>query len=160
MPIAGSMLCPFLEDHKEDILCGPVWLASGLDLSGHAGMLSLTSPKLVKGNKHIYWKLRPCSQTKAVSIVTWISDWFRINICFSGGIGDHQDCQTHSSFQVDVNIGMMTIKLICQTSIPNYFGSPLFGNSWSNSYLRSSWHKQFSEMVIMLTVRCEMTPWS
>lgn len=43
------MLCPFLEDHKEDILCGPVWLASGLDLSGHAGMLSLTSPKLVKG---------------------------------------------------------------------------------------------------------------
>ncbi|XP_063347269.1 baculoviral IAP repeat-containing protein 6 isoform X5 [Pelmatolapia mariae] len=46
---SGSMLCPFLEDHKEDILCGPVWLASGLDLSGHAGMLSLTSPKLVKG---------------------------------------------------------------------------------------------------------------
>ncbi|KAI5102813.1 baculoviral IAP repeat-containing protein 6 isoform X13 [Silurus meridionalis] len=44
-----SRLCPFLEDHKEDILCGPVWLASGLDLSGHAGMLSLTSPKLVKG---------------------------------------------------------------------------------------------------------------
>lgn len=48
--IAGSVLCPFLEDHKEDILCGPVWLASGLDLSGHSGMLSLTSPKLVKGN--------------------------------------------------------------------------------------------------------------
>lgn len=47
---AGSVLCPFLEDHKEDILCGPVWLASGLDLSGHAGMLSLTSPKLVKGS--------------------------------------------------------------------------------------------------------------
>ncbi|KAE8601567.1 hypothetical protein XENTR_v10013719 [Xenopus tropicalis] len=42
-------LCPFLEEHKEDILCGPVWLASGLDLSGHAGMLTLTSPKLVKG---------------------------------------------------------------------------------------------------------------
>lgn len=46
----GSVLCPFLEDHREDILCGPVWLASGLDLSGHAGMLSLTSPKLVKGD--------------------------------------------------------------------------------------------------------------
>uniref|UniRef100_A0A8P4KP11 Baculoviral IAP repeat containing 6 n=1 Tax=Dicentrarchus labrax TaxID=13489 RepID=A0A8P4KP11_DICLA len=46
---SGSVLCPFLEDHKEDILCGPVWMASGLDLSGHAGMLSLTSPKLVKG---------------------------------------------------------------------------------------------------------------
>ncbi|XP_028844057.1 baculoviral IAP repeat-containing protein 6 isoform X2 [Denticeps clupeoides] len=45
----GSRLCAFLEEHKEDILCGPVWLASGLDLSGHAGMLSLTSPKLVKG---------------------------------------------------------------------------------------------------------------
>ncbi|XP_041107829.1 baculoviral IAP repeat-containing protein 6-like isoform X5 [Polyodon spathula] len=45
----GSRLCWFLEDHKEDILCGPVWLASGLDLSGHAGMLTLTSPKLVKG---------------------------------------------------------------------------------------------------------------
>lgn len=45
----GLRLCPFLEDHKEDILCGPVWLASGLDLSGHAGMLTLTSPKLVKG---------------------------------------------------------------------------------------------------------------
>ncbi|XP_039594997.1 baculoviral IAP repeat-containing protein 6 isoform X2 [Polypterus senegalus] len=47
--IQGSRLCSFLEDHKEDILCGPVWLASGLDLSGHAGMLALTSPKLVKG---------------------------------------------------------------------------------------------------------------
>ncbi|XP_029377805.1 baculoviral IAP repeat-containing protein 6 isoform X4 [Echeneis naucrates] len=46
---SGSILCPFLEDHKEDILCGPVWLASGLDLSGHAGLISLTSPKLVKG---------------------------------------------------------------------------------------------------------------
>uniref|UniRef100_A0AAV2JLI0 Dual E2 ubiquitin-conjugating enzyme/E3 ubiquitin-protein ligase BIRC6 n=1 Tax=Knipowitschia caucasica TaxID=637954 RepID=A0AAV2JLI0_KNICA len=46
---AGSMLCPFLEEHREDILCGPVWVASGLDLSGHAGMISLTSPKLVKG---------------------------------------------------------------------------------------------------------------
>ncbi|KAL0964404.1 hypothetical protein UPYG_G00323370 [Umbra pygmaea] len=45
----GSRLCSFLEDHREDVLCGPVWLASGLDLSGHAGMLSLTSPKLVKG---------------------------------------------------------------------------------------------------------------
>ncbi|XP_041105893.1 baculoviral IAP repeat-containing protein 6-like isoform X2 [Polyodon spathula] len=45
----GSRLCWFLEDHKEDILCGPMWLASGLDLSGHAGMLTLTSPKLVKG---------------------------------------------------------------------------------------------------------------
>uniref|UniRef100_A0A8C8S4L7 Dual E2 ubiquitin-conjugating enzyme/E3 ubiquitin-protein ligase BIRC6 n=1 Tax=Pelusios castaneus TaxID=367368 RepID=A0A8C8S4L7_9SAUR len=42
-------LCTFLEDHKEDILCGPVWLATGLDLSGHAGMLTLTSPKLIKG---------------------------------------------------------------------------------------------------------------
>lgn len=51
---AGSVLCPFLEDHKEDILCGPVWLASGLDLSGHAGMLSLTSPKLVKGSAHMH----------------------------------------------------------------------------------------------------------
>lgn len=51
---AGSVLCPFLEDHKEDILCGPVWLASGLDLSGHSGMLSLTSPKLVKGNSSVY----------------------------------------------------------------------------------------------------------
>ncbi|XP_078504877.1 dual E2 ubiquitin-conjugating enzyme/E3 ubiquitin-protein ligase BIRC6 isoform X4 [Lissotriton helveticus] len=47
--IQCSRLCPFLEDHKEDILCGPIWLASGLDLSGHAGMLTLTSPKLVKG---------------------------------------------------------------------------------------------------------------
>ncbi|OWK10826.1 BIRC6, partial [Cervus elaphus hippelaphus] len=49
MDVEESQLCPFLEDHKEDILCGPVWLASGLDLSGHAGMLTLTSPKLVKG---------------------------------------------------------------------------------------------------------------
>ncbi|KAG8504819.1 Baculoviral IAP repeat-containing protein 6, partial [Galemys pyrenaicus] len=49
MDVEESPLCPFLEDHKEDILCGPVWLASGLDLSGHAGMLTLTSPKLVKG---------------------------------------------------------------------------------------------------------------
>uniref|UniRef100_A0A6Q2XZ15 Dual E2 ubiquitin-conjugating enzyme/E3 ubiquitin-protein ligase BIRC6 n=1 Tax=Esox lucius TaxID=8010 RepID=A0A6Q2XZ15_ESOLU len=44
-----SCTAPSSHDHKEDILCGPVWLASGLDLSGHAGMLSLTSPKLVKG---------------------------------------------------------------------------------------------------------------
>ncbi|XP_078260781.1 dual E2 ubiquitin-conjugating enzyme/E3 ubiquitin-protein ligase BIRC6 isoform X6 [Rhinoraja longicauda] len=44
----GPRLCHFLEEHKEDILCGPVWLASGLDLSGHAGMLTLTSPKLIK----------------------------------------------------------------------------------------------------------------
>lgn len=53
----GLRLCPFLEDHKEDILCGPVWLAIGLDLSGHAGMLTLTSPKLVKGNTfaRIFW---------------------------------------------------------------------------------------------------------
>lgn len=50
----GLRLCPFLEDHKEDILCGPVWLASGLDLSGHAGMLTLTSPKLVKGEVTFY----------------------------------------------------------------------------------------------------------
>lgn len=52
--LTGSVLCPFLEDHKEDILCGPVWLASGLDLSGHAGMLSLTSPKLVKGTNGLF----------------------------------------------------------------------------------------------------------
>uniref|UniRef100_A0A4W3K7A1 Dual E2 ubiquitin-conjugating enzyme/E3 ubiquitin-protein ligase BIRC6 n=1 Tax=Callorhinchus milii TaxID=7868 RepID=A0A4W3K7A1_CALMI len=45
----GPRLCQFLEEHKEDVLCGPVWLASGLDLSGHAGMLTLTSPKLIKG---------------------------------------------------------------------------------------------------------------
>ena len=76
----GSMLCPFLEDHKEDILCGPVWLAGGLDLSGHAGMLSLTSPKLVKGsNFHIYvksvtdswpfWWL--CAQNDAIKNHQW-----------------------------------------------------------------------------------------
>lgn len=52
----GLRLCPFLEDHKEDILCGPVWLASGLDLSGHAGMLTLTSPKLVKGEVTCFTK--------------------------------------------------------------------------------------------------------
>lgn len=51
--LVGPRLCPFLEEHKEDILCGPVWLASGLDLSGHAGMLTLTSPKLVKGKLDI-----------------------------------------------------------------------------------------------------------
>lgn len=56
-PSKGPRLCPFLEDHKEDILCGPVWLAAGLDLSGHAGMLTLTSPKLVKGKffARIFW---------------------------------------------------------------------------------------------------------
>jgi hypothetical protein len=53
----GLRLCPFLEDHKEDILCGPVWLASGLDLSGHAGMLTLTSPKLVKGKVRCFVKV-------------------------------------------------------------------------------------------------------
>ncbi|XP_078714316.1 dual E2 ubiquitin-conjugating enzyme/E3 ubiquitin-protein ligase BIRC6 isoform X2 [Lampetra fluviatilis] len=46
---AGTKLCPFLDDHKEDILCGPEWLGNGLDLSGHAGVLTLTSPALIKG---------------------------------------------------------------------------------------------------------------
>ncbi len=50
LSVSGSRLCPFLQEHKDDILCGPVWLSSGLDLSGHAGMLSLTSPKLLKGS--------------------------------------------------------------------------------------------------------------
>lgn len=54
----GLRLCPFLEDHKEDILCGPVWLASGLDLSGHAGMLTLTSPRLVKGEVTYFTNIR------------------------------------------------------------------------------------------------------
>uniref|UniRef100_A0A8C4Q1J4 Dual E2 ubiquitin-conjugating enzyme/E3 ubiquitin-protein ligase BIRC6 n=1 Tax=Eptatretus burgeri TaxID=7764 RepID=A0A8C4Q1J4_EPTBU len=44
--------CPFLEEHKEDILCGPVWLGHGIDLSAHAGTLTLTSPKLICGGKH------------------------------------------------------------------------------------------------------------
>uniref|UniRef100_UPI00358FA005 baculoviral IAP repeat-containing protein 6 n=1 Tax=Myxine glutinosa TaxID=7769 RepID=UPI00358FA005 len=44
--------CPFLEEHKEDILCGPVWLGHGIDLSAHAGTLTLTSPKLIRGGKH------------------------------------------------------------------------------------------------------------
>lgn len=56
MFLQGLRLCPFLEEHKEDILCGPVWLATGLDLSGHAGMLTLTSPKLVKG-KPVYYSI-------------------------------------------------------------------------------------------------------
>lgn len=74
---AGSMLCPFLEDHKEDILCGPVWLASGLDLSGHAGMLSLTSPKLVKGDGsrklHLLSTLMP--GTHRVVVLVGLQAW-------------------------------------------------------------------------------------
>lgn len=42
-------LCLFLEDYKEDILCGLVWFVSGFDLLGYVGMLMLISFKFVKG---------------------------------------------------------------------------------------------------------------
>lgn len=84
------MLCPFLEDHKEDILCGPVWLASGLDLSGHAGMLSLTSPKLVKGDPASFWAL-PRSFTPA-------ADWL---VCAGMAGGKYRSFLVHMKATCD-----------------------------------------------------------
>lgn len=44
----NSVLDPeFLEDHNAEILCGPVNLASFLDLSGNSGLITLTSPQLM-----------------------------------------------------------------------------------------------------------------
>lgn len=44
----NSVLDPdFLEDHNAEILCGPVNLASFLDLSGNSGLITLTSPQLL-----------------------------------------------------------------------------------------------------------------
>jgi baculoviral IAP repeat-containing protein 6 len=44
----NSVLDPeFLEDHNAEILCGPVNLASFLDLSGNGGLITLTSPQLL-----------------------------------------------------------------------------------------------------------------
>ncbi|XP_019627384.1 PREDICTED: LOW QUALITY PROTEIN: baculoviral IAP repeat-containing protein 6-like [Branchiostoma belcheri] len=41
----------FLDTHKTDILCGPILIESGLDLTGNSGILSLTSPALLR-TKH------------------------------------------------------------------------------------------------------------
>lgn len=37
----------FLESHNAEILCGPVSISDCLDLSGHSGLVSLTSPQLL-----------------------------------------------------------------------------------------------------------------
>lgn len=94
-------MCPFLEEHKEDILCGPVWLATGLDLSGHAGMLTLTSPKLVKG-KPVYY----ATHMKYT--------WLKCMLCFCShtlvGIYFHVDkfgcikCNSELPFQTDAKV--------------------------------------------------------
>lgn len=38
----------YLRDHNTEILCGPVNLASCLDLSDQSGIVTLTSPKLFR----------------------------------------------------------------------------------------------------------------
>lgn len=38
----------YLHDHNTEILCGPVNLASCLDLSDQSGTVTLTSPKLLR----------------------------------------------------------------------------------------------------------------
>ncbi|KAK3576772.1 hypothetical protein CHS0354_014586 [Potamilus streckersoni] len=44
----NSVLDPlFLESHNAEILCGPINIASCLDLSGNCGQVSLTSPQLL-----------------------------------------------------------------------------------------------------------------
>lgn len=53
----GFRLCLFLEDYKEDILCGLVWFVSGLDLLGYVGMLMLISFKFVKGKVRCFVKV-------------------------------------------------------------------------------------------------------
>ena len=47
--VINNVLDPqFLKRYSAEILCGPVDLASHVDLSGHCGVLSLTSPQLIK----------------------------------------------------------------------------------------------------------------
>ena len=48
-PVINNVLDPhFLKRYSAEILCGPVDLGSHVDLSGHSGVLSLTSPQLLK----------------------------------------------------------------------------------------------------------------
>lgn len=42
---AGSQ---FLEDHRSDVLCGPVKLVNYVDMVGQGGFITLTSPQLLK----------------------------------------------------------------------------------------------------------------
>lgn len=47
--VINNVLNPqFLKRYSAEILCGPVDLASHVDLSGHSGVISLTSPQLLK----------------------------------------------------------------------------------------------------------------
>ena len=47
--IKNTVLDPqFLKHYGADILCGPVDLRNHLDMSGHSGLITLTSPQLLK----------------------------------------------------------------------------------------------------------------
>ncbi len=47
--IRNNVLDPqFLKRYGAEILCGPVDLANYVDLSGHSGIITLTSPQLLK----------------------------------------------------------------------------------------------------------------
>lgn len=53
LPLLGPVENPvtseeYLRDHNTEILCGPVNLASCLDLSDQSGTVTLTSPKLFR----------------------------------------------------------------------------------------------------------------
>uniref|UniRef100_T1IPT5 Dual E2 ubiquitin-conjugating enzyme/E3 ubiquitin-protein ligase BIRC6 n=1 Tax=Strigamia maritima TaxID=126957 RepID=T1IPT5_STRMM len=41
------LLSEFLEAHNAEILCGPLKLSASIDLSGHGGVVTLTSPELL-----------------------------------------------------------------------------------------------------------------
>ena len=44
----------FLEKHRAEIVCGPVDLRSNVDLSGHGGIITLSSPQLLKLKSRSY----------------------------------------------------------------------------------------------------------
>ena len=47
--VANSALTrEFLERHSAEVVCGPVELANFVDLSGRGGLVTLTSPKLLR----------------------------------------------------------------------------------------------------------------
>ncbi len=49
MSVINNVLDPtFLKRYAAEILCGPVDMASNVDLSGHTGVITLSSPQLLK----------------------------------------------------------------------------------------------------------------
>ena len=64
----NEVLTPeFLEQHGAEVMCGPVNLASFVDLSGHSGIVTLTSPQLLKVKSKsflVHLKAMPSTDSK------------------------------------------------------------------------------------------------